>query len=389
MSGISSVRRDLAILYLAVLVTRVGFGVIIIIFPAYIAQSSDIAVAGALALYPVFEAVAAVPIGRFCDVRGRKVVFAYSLGYMAALLAAVGLTRNFFAIAGLHALMGIGAAGITVSSLTMITDLTHEDNRGAGMGTFDFANIGGYAFGLLLGGRLEVWLSTSLGYAFILTALAVGGAFVIGARLLREPKHLAATVKPSLNPFKALDPKAKAILPIWISLTALIGIVFFLPRALERLGVGGGVTSILLFVGVVVIGCGSVGFGALSDRYGRPRVMLVGIVGLLVLLATAGLSFGEGPGAIVRNFPVIGASALATSALVPSILATVGDRSKDGMKGLAMGLYSVMLSGGIAVGTLVAGVAHNYGGLSATLDSGALIFVSACAISLVLWERAK
>lgn len=381
--------RDLLILYFSMVVTRVGFGVIIIIFPSYILHVTDVVAAIALAVYPIFEAATAVPAGAICDRRGRKLVFILSLAYMAILMGLIGLTRNIYLITAIHALMGIGAAGIIVSSLTMITDLTHIGNRGAGMGFFDFANIGGYALGLLAGGRLERLFFNSLGYAFFVTAGILLFALLISLIFLREPPHSQSISKIQLNPLKALDDKSKAILPIWLSITALIGIVFFLPRALSLFGIGTGTTSVLLFIGVVVIGLGSIGFGALSDRIGRDRVLLIGIIGLFGLLTSVGLSLGGGGEKLIKNIIFIAPFALATSALVPTILATVGDRAREEMRGSAMGLYSVMLSGGIAFGTLVAGFAHSIGGLSAIIFSGAVIFLTACIISLLLLQRAK
>ena len=78
--------KDIAILYLAMFVSRVGFGVIIVLFPFYIARASDIGTAVSLALYPALEAFSAVPMGRLCDTRQRKVIFVFALGYMAALM---------------------------------------------------------------------------------------------------------------------------------------------------------------------------------------------------------------------------------------------------------------------------------------------------------------
>lgn len=378
----------LAILYAAMLVSRVGFGVIIILFPFYIARASDLASAGSLALYPVFEAASALPMGRVCDLRGRKLVFVTSLGYMGLLIAGLGLTRNLYVVSAIHALMGIGAAGVTVSSLTMITDLTAERNRGAGMGTFDFANIGGYALGLFLGGRFEGAFSGNLGDAFFVTGGAVALAFAVSLIALREPPHLPRGVEMSLNPLKAIDAKSKAVLPIWFSITLLLGTVFFLPRALERAGVGGAATANLLFVGVVVLGVGSVGFGALSDVVGRTRVLLIGVAGLGGLLASVGLVLPGGIDAIVTNLPVIGSFAILTSALVPTILAAVGDRARGDMRGSAMGLYSVMLSLGSAVGTVIAGAAHTVGGMPGIFEAATAIFLVACAASLLLWQRA-
>jgi MFS family permease len=383
------VKRDLAVLYLSMLTSRVGFGVIIIVFPAYISGASDLAVAGALALYPLMEAVTALPAGRLCDTKGRKVVFVASLGFMALLMASIGLTKNIYAVASIHAVMGIGAAGVTVSTLTMVTDLTGKNNRGAGMGTFDFANVGGYALGLVLGSRLERIFSGDLGFAFIVTGLAVASAFAMAVFVLREPSHPQGTPGSGVNPFKALDARAKTTLPIWLGITTLIGVVFFLPRAFNKAGIGGGSTAGILVLGVVVLGLGAVGFGALSDRIGRGRVMLMGIVGLMGLLLTLSVLYENGLHSVVRNLPVLGLFVLMTSALVPTILATVGDGATLERRGFAMGLYSVMLSGGSALGTLVAGVAHSASGLAGIFEASTVIFSVACAASLILWLRVR
>ncbi len=389
MEAALGVKRDLAVLYLAMLASRVGFGVIIIIFPAYIVKTSDISAAVALALYPLLEAATALPIGRLCDTRGRKVVFVASLGYMALLMGSIGLTRNIYAVASIHALMGVGAAGVTVSTLTMVTDLTAGGNRGAGMGTFDFSNIGGYALGLVIGSRLEAAFASSLSSAFFITGLAVAGAFVVAVLVLREPPHPKREVDKSLNPFKALDSQAKATLPIWLGVTVLLGTVFFLPRAFRGAGITGGTTAGLLVLGVLVLGAGAVGFGALSDRIGRGKVLLIGVVGLFGLLLSLWLSFDGGVASLYRSLPVLGLFAVMTSALVPTILATVGDRAALERRGSAMALYSVVLSGGSAVGTLVAGVAHSASGLTGIFEAATLMFFVACVASLALWLRAR
>src|SRR5437016_2676121 len=277
-------RRDFAVLYLSMSLTRVGFGVIIIIFPAYLIGVSDLELAAALALYPVLEAFSAIPVGRFCDTRGRKRVFVFALAYVALLTGAIGITRNIYFVATVHALMGIGAAGVTVSSLTMITDLTNLGNRGKGMGAFDFSNIGGYAAGLLVGGGLHTYFASQLGFAFAVTGGAIAVALVVSKMLLSEPLHQTKPEPVGLNPLNALDARTRAILPVWLALTAMIGIAFYLPRALSSLGFELTTTSYVLFVGVAGLGVGSIGFGALSDRIGREKVLLIGVVGLLGLL---------------------------------------------------------------------------------------------------------
>jgi MFS family permease len=385
MAAETAMKRDLVVLYLSMLVSRVGFGVIIIIFPLYLSGASDLAVGAALALYPALEAVTALPAGRLCDTRGRKRIFIASVGSMAVLMALIGLTRDIYVVGVLHGLMGVAAAGVTVSTLTMITDLTHERNRGAGMGTFDFMNVGGYAVGLALGSRLDAAFSGRLGEAFFVTGGTVAVAFVIAALAIREPPHAVMGGKLSLNPLKSIDNRTKATLPLWLAVTIMLGIVFFLPRAFARAGIGSGLTAEILIAGVLLIGMGSVGFGALSDVVGRTRVLIVGAIGGMGLLVSLMVTFSGGQAAFLRNLPIIGICALATSALVPSILATVGDRSAQEMRGSAMGLYSVMLSAGTAVGTVVASVAHRISGLSGIFEVGTAIFAIAGVASILLW----
>ncbi|MDA4113805.1 MAG: MFS transporter [Thaumarchaeota archaeon] len=383
-------KGEVVLLYLAVAVSRIAFGVMIIIFPSYLAGYSNISLAIALALYPVLESVSAVPIGAYCDTRGRRRVFLVGMVAMGVLMVAIGFTRNLDAVAGLHAFMGLAAAAITVSSLTMITDLTTAANRGKGMGSFDFANIGGYAIGLLAGGRLLDYFGKDLYDAFFVTSVLLFSALGFSLLLLREPSHLSRAGRFSFNPIQGMDSRTKAILPIWLSLTSLIGIVFFLPRALKDAGVTASATSNLLFVGILALGIGSIGFGALSDRLGREKTMIIGVVGLFGLLISLGLSLGGtgGPN-FLTYLPILGPSALATSALVPSILASVGDRADKERRGASMGLYSLMLSAGIAVGELVAGFASTLGGLAAILYAGGLIFLIASLISFFMLMRLR
>jgi len=384
-------RGELVLLYASMTVARTGFGVMLILFPTYLIGVSNITLAVVLALYPIVEAFSSVPMGILCDTAGRRKVFLAGLGSMGVLIVFVALTQDLPLVAGLHALMGLSAAAITVASLTMITDLTDNKNRGKGMGTFDFANIGGYAGGLLVGGKLMQTFQAHLNQGFLVTGslalVAMGVSFV----LLKEPVHIPHTGRASFNPLSVLDSRTKAILPIWLSLTTLIGVVFFLPRALRQVGVQTTVTGELLFVGIVTIGIGSIGFGALSDRLGREKTMLIGVVGLFLLLVGLGLTFQDvgQPPRFLRFLPILAPAGIATSALVPSVLAAVGDRAKGTDRGASMGLYSLMLSLGIALGELFAGFASALGGLSTILYSGSVIFLVASLASFALLARVK
>jgi predicted MFS family arabinose efflux permease len=234
---------------------------------------------------------------------------------------------------------------------------------------------------------------SDLSVAFFVTGSVMFVALGVSYFLLREPIRAPEEGggRVSLNPFAGMDRHTKAILPIWLSLTSLIGIVFFLPRALRQVGVHETLTGELLFAGIMVIGVGSIGFGALSDRLGREKTMAIGAAGLFGLLVGLALLFQDmGSGLnVLRFLPILGPAGIATSALVPSVLAAVGDRAKVGRKGTTMGLYSLMLSLGIAFGELLAGFASLLGGLSTILYAGSVIFLGASLLTFYRLRRVR
>jgi predicted MFS family arabinose efflux permease len=109
---------------------------------------------------------------------------------------------------------------------------------------------------------------------------------------------------------------------------------------------------------------------------------------MLILLPTLALSLSPDTNPEYPSFGaylyVIAPSALMVSALVPSILALVGDTARSTLRGSAMGLYSIMLSLGIAVGNVVGGASGQIGGLTAILYVAEGLFLAAVILTLLL-----
>src|SRR5690349_20646655 len=105
-SGWFSKIGTLSILYLSVFLTRIGFGVILVLFPLYLPIPKTMsALAGAVtAVYPVVEGISALPVGAYVDLKGRKKLFVAGLALISVLSLLIGLSNNLVLVGGAHGL---------------------------------------------------------------------------------------------------------------------------------------------------------------------------------------------------------------------------------------------------------------------------------------------
>jgi MFS family permease len=156
-----------------------------------------------------------------------------------------------------------------------------------------------------------------------------------------------------------------------------------------------------ILLGLALLGAGALLFGRLSDKIGRTKTMALGAFGeigfLLVLPEVFGPLISIPPGTPwIDSYNMVGPIIIVAgslfflgSALVPSILAFIGDKAAKEFRGSAMGLYSLMLSAGIAAGLVLAGIADDLGGVQAVFYSAAIIFSGLSLTSGYLLYRNK
>ncbi len=380
-------KRQLLVLYLAMLVTRIGFGSVLLLFPMYLAVGS-FGVGIALSAYPLAEFVSAAPIGTYVDLKGRRRMLLLGLLSISLLTMAISLTRNFYVVAIIHAIMGFSGAAVTVSSLTMITDLTAVSNRGVSMGGFDFSNILGYALGISFATTVLHLTGRNYGFAFVATGILLLAASVASIIWVKETSHSSTPRSYKVNPLVALDQNTRAILPLWLGLTTILGVVFVLPRSLMESGLRFSQVGLTLALGAFVLGIGSLVFGRISDKIGRGKTLGIGVVGLTLVLISTLEAVSHSPPRVYEQLPLIASGGFMATATVPSALAYVGDKTNRGLRGSAMGIYSMMLSLGMGIGNLVGGYSTSVGGLRAILETSAVVLLLSLPITVLLLYRA-
>jgi len=372
-------------LYVAVFLTRIGFGSITILFPLYL-QAPPYIIGVILALYPMSEAGSALPIGRLADRFSRKRLHIIGMIMITMLTAAIGFTTNVLYVSVLHAIMGVSAAAAAVTSLTLLGDATKLTNRGKSMGGFDLANLGGYGLGFGVGGLLVSVFADELSYAFWVTAGVFLFAGLMAAKFLVEPVRVWELKQPKIRQ-RRIGSKIRPVIPVWVAQTIILGMYCLLPKAFRTSNIAL-TRDTLIFLGVLggLFALGAIVFGHVSDRIGRTRVMILGAFGELGFLLLFGWSLPRND--FVRYEFFLWPMFFLASAVAPTILAYVGDISGKAKRGSANALYSIVLSIGLAIGNIVGGFVTTFLGIQWIFYAGAgILFPSILATSTLLRRR--
>lgn len=382
--------RMVLYLYVAVFLTRIGFGSITILFPLYL-QAPSYIIGVILALYPLSEAGSALPIGRLADRFSRKRLHIMGMIMITILTAAIGFTKNVLYVSGLHAVMGVSAAMAAVTSLTLLGDATKLTNRGKSMGGFDLANLGGYGLGFGVGGLLvNTFGQSELNQAFWVTAAVFLFAGIMAARFLVEPVRVWELKQPKVRQRK-IGSKIRPVIPIWVAQTIILGMYFLLPKAFQSSNIIL-TRATLIFLGVLggLFALGAIVFGHISDKVGRTRIMVLGALGELGFLVLFGWSFtrpnGTTPGFVEYEL-ILWPMFFLASSIAPAILAYVADISGKAKRGSANALYSIVLSIGLAIGNIIGGFVADLGIQWIFYAGAGILFPSILATSTLLRRR--
>lgn len=370
-------------LYISVFLMRFSFGLVLFTLPIYLPKQefSNFVVGIIAAAYPVTEIIAAPAIGVLTDWFGRR-QWIY-LGLILSTLALFAFTLNtaVYYLIIVHAIQGLAAAMIVVSTLTMATDMSTVTNRGSQMGVYDFANLGGYVVGIFAAGVIVRTYSLTSPFYFASALAAIGAIFAY--LRVKEKKTLGR--RSALSPVQTLrlllsDKRAAAMFPIWLAVTTFIGMALtFGPR----LGPSPLFTSFLIGGVVLILAFSQPFFGHLSDRYGRDRLMMLGMVSLIGLFATVITMFRHRLD-LLSVAPFLAVFGVGSFAFAPAALASLGDLAPERGRGTTMGIYSVVISLGTIIGPLLGGYLLDRYGLSSLFYAGIVILIAAMSVAIII-----
>ena len=141
-------------------------------------------------VFAVFYSILGVPIAHASERFGRKRVVALSLAFWSLMTAAMGTARNFMQLALLRVGVGVGEAGGSPPSHSIISDIFPRNRRAFALSIFSMGVYFGYLIAYSMGG----WVAQSLGWRITFVVVGLPGvliAILVAWSIKEPPRGLA------------------------------------------------------------------------------------------------------------------------------------------------------------------------------------------------------
>lgn len=375
-------RRVLA-LAVARMADAVGNSFLIIVLPLYVASEavggrvfgvpSSMVAGVVLALFGIASSVAQPFAGRLSDWVGRRKVFV--IGGLVV-LGVVNLTfvvaTTYWHLFLLRVVQGLAAAFTITASLAIVNELSDSGSRGGNMGVYNSFRLIGFGTGPLLasvllemgpfslpGGLQVTGFEATFGVA---AATAFLGTGLVGA-LVQDPEGTAPTRRRlALRIWDRSGTKRKldTIFALGLATLVMASCMALLsaiePEVNARLGQGPFLFAVEFVALIAALAALQPVVGRASDRVGRKRFIVLGLLGLVPTTLLQGVVGAPWQMIVVRMLQG-GAGAL----VFAPALALAGDHTEQGQSGAQLAVLTVAFGLGIASGQLMAGFFVSFG----------------------------
>ncbi len=371
-------RRGLAVLFVAQLLTAVGFSTVFPFLPTYVEHLGSASGAPLLLMVTLVFSVQALAMmlaspvwGALGDRFGRKRMVERAMYAGAVTILLMGFAGSAEELVGLRLLQGL-TTGVMGASASMVAAAAPRERIGYAMGLMQTALLSGVSVGPVIGG----FLSYAFGYraAFMVTAALILTGGLLVTTLVREnfvPPARDGTRRGLGGFTEALSKvlRTPVVGPLFLvrflAWTGRSMIVPFLPLLVAALMSGseraGLVTGLAIGASSAAGTVTSMLLGRLGDRVGLRRVALV--CAALTALAYLPLAYVTSPAALVALYALTGATIGGVLPTLSGLLARVTDRASSGA------VYGLDNS----VGAGARGISPIVGGAVVALAAGASI----------------
>jgi predicted MFS family arabinose efflux permease len=197
--------------------------------------------------FAIFYATLGIPVARLADKGNRVTIIAVALALWSMMTAVCGLAQNFAQLLAARIGVGVGEAGSSPPSHSIIADLYPPEKRAGAMGIYSLGVVLGTAFGTIIGGsvaHLYGWRVAmfTVGLPGIVLAILVKLFVVEPRRGLSDAQIVAegaehGTIPPLAEGFRSMIASGPAFnLVMGVTITSLIGYgqAAFGPSFLQR-----------------------------------------------------------------------------------------------------------------------------------------------------------
>jgi len=323
-----------------------------------------------LVAFGVTKAFTNLAAGAMADRFGRKpvLVTGWLIGLPVPLLLIWAPTWGWVVVANL--LLGVNQGLTWSTTVIMKIDLVGPARRGLAMGLNESVGYGAVALTALLTGLIAAQAGLRpapfyLGIAYAGLGLGISALFVRETRghAELEQGHRERPPRPSWRTIFLLtsfrDRSLSAASQAGLVNNLNDGMAWgLLPLFYAAAGVPIAQIAVLAAVYPAVWAVAQIGTGGLSDRIGRKRLIVAGM--LLQAVALAAIAAGSTFEAWLLAAALLG---LGTAMVYPTLLAAVADVADPIWRGSAIGVYRLWRDLGFAVGAVVAGVVADVAGI--------------------------
>ncbi|RDY62043.1 MFS transporter [Flagellimonas nanhaiensis] len=327
-----------------------SFNMLIPELPSYLSSLGGAKYIGLIIALFTFTAGISRPFsGRLTDTIGRRPVMLF--GAMVCLICGFfyPIMNTVFGFLLLRLFHGFSTGFTPTAASTFVSDVVPQERLGEAMGIHGIAFGTGMALGPALGSLIKLHFSYSILF-YSSSAMAL-----IALVLIVNLKETLDAVAPFT--WKALRISRKEIIAKEAFPAAIINflayisfgvILTLIPDWTEAVGFENKGTFFIVFTIFSLLV--RIVAGRFSDRYGRTKVILIGLLLLVIALFYLG-QFQSESGFLVGA----GLYGLAMGVVTPAIHAWTIDLSAPGKKGNAMATMYIALEVGIGLGALISG----------------------------------